>query len=41
MPGLVPRIHVLTAHRNKAVDGRGHPGHDEKASYTRRRNACR
>jgi hypothetical protein len=31
MPGLVPGIHVLLAHREtKDVDGRDKPGHDEK-----------
>ena len=29
MPGLVPGIHVLLAARNKDVDGRDRPGHDD------------
>jgi len=31
MPGLVPGIHVLTSLRQKGVDGRVKPGHDEGA----------
>jgi hypothetical protein len=30
MPGLVPGIHVLRYCRNKDVDGRDKPGHDEE-----------
>jgi hypothetical protein len=30
MPGLVPGIHVFAAAREKDVDGRDKPGHDEK-----------
>jgi hypothetical protein len=30
MPGLVPGIHDLTTRREKDVDGRDKPGHDEK-----------
>jgi hypothetical protein len=30
MPGLVPGIHVLLSSRQKDVDGRDEPGHDEK-----------
>ena len=29
MPGLVPGIHVLQRIREKDVDGRDEPGHDE------------
>jgi hypothetical protein len=29
MPGLVPGIHVLKLGRQKDVDGRDKPGHDE------------
>jgi len=33
MPGLVPGIHVLIRLAGKTdVDGRGKPGHDEKAN---------
>jgi hypothetical protein len=30
MPGLVPGIHVFRRRRNKNVDGRDKPGHDEE-----------
>jgi hypothetical protein len=30
MPGLVPGIHVLASVKQKDVDGRDKPGHDEK-----------
>jgi hypothetical protein len=30
MPGLVPGIHVFAATKQKNVDGRDKPGHDEK-----------
>jgi hypothetical protein len=30
VPGLVPGIHVLAALKQKDVDGRDKPGHDEK-----------
>jgi hypothetical protein len=29
MPGLVPGIHAFLARRDKDVDGRDKPGHDE------------
>jgi hypothetical protein len=29
MPGLVPGIHVMAAFKEKDVDGRVKPGHDE------------
>jgi hypothetical protein len=29
MPGLVPGIHVFLLRRNKDVDGRVKPGHDD------------
>jgi hypothetical protein len=29
MPGLVPGIHVLKSSKQKDVDGRDEPGHDE------------
>jgi hypothetical protein len=29
MPGLVPGIHVLASFKQKDVDGRDKPGHDE------------
>ena len=29
MPGLDPGIHVLMHRKNKGVDGRDKPGHDE------------
>jgi len=28
MPGLVPRIHVLSVGKQKVMDGRTKPGHD-------------
>ena len=31
MPGLVPGIHVFHSRRNKDVDGRVKPGHDDGA----------
>jgi hypothetical protein len=30
MPGLVPGIHVFLSCRDKDVDGRDKPGHDEE-----------
>jgi hypothetical protein len=30
MPGLVPGIHVFLPSRDKDVDGRDEPGHDEE-----------
>jgi len=35
MPGLVPAIHVLSSLKQKNVDGRDKPGHDEKGSAPR------
>jgi len=33
MPGLVPGIHVFGATKEKDVDGRDKPGHDERCIY--------
>jgi hypothetical protein len=33
MPALVAGIHVLGVGRNKVVDGRDKPGHDEPATH--------
>jgi hypothetical protein len=35
MPGLVPGIHALLLSRNKDVDGRVKPGHDEHITTSR------